>query len=292
VTDGSATTDADDVTFRGKTALIFGGGRNIGRAIAQELARRGARLAIGDIDEEAAREAADLVTGMGGTAVGLYANVMDRASMAVAVASAEHALGEIDIVLNNAGLLHSGNPEDFPLAEWQRMFDCNFFGIVRSNEIFLPKMLARGSGHIVNTASFAGLYPYASSRAPYAASKAAIVSLSQNLALYLEPRGIRVTCLCPGPTASQVSLGSNTFSESVINRGPGSELGVMSMDEVANILADGMRDGRIVIPTHEEGYATIRAWAASPDDFIRQKAAGFERGETGLPTRRPVGVGQ
>lgn len=277
-----------EATFEGKTALIFGAGRNIGSRIAQEFARRGARIAVADIDQDGAKETAQSIIDQGGEAVGLRADVMDLESVRKAVADAELALGDIDIVVNNAGLLHSGNPEDFPLSEWQRMMDCNFFGIIRSNEIILPRMLARGRGHIVNTASFAGLYPYASSRAPYAASKAAIISLSQNLALYLEPKGIRVSCLCPGPTMSTASLGANAWSDNVVNRGPGSDLSVMSQEAVATVLADGMRDGKIIIPTHPEGFETIRDWASSPDDFIRNKIDAFERGDSGLPGRRPI----
>jgi NAD(P)-dependent dehydrogenase (short-subunit alcohol dehydrogenase family) len=280
----------DDATFKGKVALIFGAGRNIGSKIALEFAQRGARVAVADIDLQGASEVAQSIMDLGGDAIGLHADVMDLDSIKKAVADTEGGLGEIDIVVNNAGLLHSGNPEDFPLSEWQRMMDCNFFGIVRSNEVILPKFIERGRGHIVNTASFAGLYPYASSRAPYAASKAAIISLSQNLALYLEPKGIRVSCLCPGPTMSTASLGANAWSENVVNRGPGSDLSVMSQEDVANILADGMRDRKIIIPTHAEGFDTIRDWAASPDEFIRNKIVAFERGDTGLPGRRPASV--
>ena len=97
----------------------------------------------------------------------------------------------------------NGHPEDIPLAEWQRIMDLNYFAAVRGCQHFLPKFLARGSGHLVNTASFAGLYPYAASRVPYAASKAAIISMSQNLAVYLEPQGVRVSCLIPGPGDDQ-----------------------------------------------------------------------------------------
>ena len=69
------------------------------------------------------------------------------------------------------------------------MFNINFFGVVRANAVVLPKMLQRGEGYIVNTASFAGLYPFATNRMPYAASKAALVSMSENMALYLKPKG-------------------------------------------------------------------------------------------------------
>jgi NAD(P)-dependent dehydrogenase (short-subunit alcohol dehydrogenase family) len=270
--------------FEGKSALIFGSGRNIGRAIAIEFARRGARVAVADIDSPGAEETAQLIIAAGGQATALRCDVSNDDSVRNAATAAQDRLGEIDIVMNNAGILHSGNPEDFPIEEWQRMFNINFMAIVRSSRIFVPKMIARGHGYIVNTASFAGLYPYATNRIPYAASKAAIVSLSENLAIYLIPKGIRVSCLCPGPTMTTSMQGMKPFSANTIMRGPGSDLKVKSQEEVARILCDGMRDARIIIPTHEQGLETVRQRGSSMDGFIQQKIREFARGDSGLPS--------
>jgi NAD(P)-dependent dehydrogenase (short-subunit alcohol dehydrogenase family) len=271
--------------FENKAALIIGAGRNIGREIAREFARRGARVAVADIDLAGAEETAHLIMQAGGEAVGIACDVTREESVAACVAEAERALGDIDIHVNNAGILHSGNPEDIPPSEWQRMFDINVFGAVRANALILPKMIARRSGYIVNTASFAGLYPYATNRIPYAASKAALVSLSENLALYLTPLGVNVSCLCPGPTMTTATHGMKQWSDSAVMRGPGSDLALKSQHEVATILADGMCEGHIVILTHEEGWHSIRAHAASLDEFIKAKAAEFAAGRSGLPGR-------
>jgi short-subunit dehydrogenase len=144
-------------------------------------------------------------------------------------------------------------------------------------------MLARGRGHIVNTASFAGLYPFASSRIHYAASKAAVISISENLALYLMPKGIRVSCLCPGPVMTTAAQSMKHYSTDYIMRAPGSHLVLKSQDEAARILADGMRDGRIIIPTDEKVWETLKRLAESPDAFIRNKNAEFESGDSGKP---------
>lgn len=269
--------------FKGRSALVFGAGRNIGRAIVREFARRGARVAVADIDFEGAEEAAALIRAAGGEALALRCNVTQSESISAAAAAAEAALGEIDIVMNNAGLLHSGNPEDFPFSEWERMIGCNLLGMVRSIEVFLPKMLARGGGYIVNTASFAGLYPYAASRIPYAVSKAGVIALSENLALYAIPKGVKVSCLCPGPVMTTSTHSMKTFSENVPMRGPGKHLWLKSQEEVAVILADGMQAGRIMIPTHEEVRETLLEWADSPDDFIRKQIAAFAAGDIGQP---------
>lgn len=272
-------------TFETKNALIIGAGQNIGREIALEFARRGARVAVADINKQGADETAQLINAAGGRALGIACDVTSESSINAAVNAAEAFLGPIDIHMNNAGILHSGNPEDFPPHEWERMFNINFFGAVRANAVVMPKMIARGQGYIVNTASFAGLYPYATSRVPYAASKAALISMSENLALYLLPKGIRVSCLCPGPTMTTSVIGMKPWSENTIMRGPGRNLGIKSQEEVAKILADGMCAERIIIPTHEAGWETIRARAASPDDFIKRKIEEFAGGDSGLPGR-------
>jgi NAD(P)-dependent dehydrogenase (short-subunit alcohol dehydrogenase family) len=269
--------------FKGKSALVFGSAQNIGRAVVREFAKRGARVAVADIDFAGAEETAALIREAGGEAISLKCNVMESDSIRAAAAAAEKALGEIDIVMNNAGLLHGGNPEDFPFAEWERMIGCNLMGMVRSIEVFLPKMLARGHGYIVNTGSFAGLYPYAASRIPYAVSKAGVIALSENLALYAIPKGIQVSCLCPGPVMTTSANTMKTFSDNVPMRGPGKHLWVKSQEEVAVLLADGMEAGRIIIPTHEEVRETLLEWAASPDDFIRKQIAIFSTGDIGQP---------
>ncbi len=105
------------------------------------------------------------------------------------------------------------------------------------------------------------------------------------MALYLEPLGISVSCLCPGPTDTTSTRGMKPWSENVVMRGPGNTLGVKTQREVAGILADGMQDGRILIPTHPEGWQTISDYAAGPDAFVRAKAAEFAEGNSGLPGR-------
>jgi len=272
-------------TFENKNAFIIGAGRNIGRVIALEFARRGARVAVADINKSGAEETAQLIIAAGGKATGIGCDVTSEGSVRDAVSEAERFLGVIDIHMNNAGIIHSGNPEDFPASEWERMFSVNFFGAVRANAVVLPKMLARGQGYIVSTASFAGLYPYAANRIPYAASKAALVSMSENLALYLLPTGVRVSCLCPGPTMTTATQGMKPWSENVIMRGPGSHLEVRSQEHAAEVLADGMCAGRIIIPTHEAGWDIMQRHAASPDNFIREKIEEFARGVSGLPGR-------
>ncbi len=274
---------AESSSFKGKTALIFGGGLNIGRQVALEFARRGAYVAIADLDAAGALETAAHVQALGRKAIGLGCDVTSEASIADVAAQVEAALGPIDIVMNNAGILSGGNPEDIPLAAWQRMMDVNYFGMVRSILHFLPNMLARGHGHIVTTASFAGMYPFASSRIHYAASKAAVLSLSENLALYCLPQGVKVSCLCPGPVMTTSVQGMTHYSDDYAMRAPGSHLWVKSQEETACILADGMETGRIIIPTHDEVWGTLANRASDYDAHIHRKLAEFATGDSGRP---------
>ena len=269
--------------FHNKSAIIFGGASGIGRALAIEMARRGARVAVADIAEQAARETVTLIAESGGKAIVLPCDVCREDSVREVAEAAATELGAIDIVVNNVGVIVSGNPQDIPLAEWQRIFDLNLFSVLRSNAVFLPLMLARGSGHIVNTASFAGLYPYASNRMPYSASKAALVSLTESLALYLEPKGIRVSCFCPGPVMTGVMKAMKSWSEDAVMTGPGSQFDLMTAEQAAVVLANGMQQNRIFIPSHEPVLQEMQHHAADPDAYIRRKAGAIAAGDLGLP---------
>lgn len=273
-----------DAPFAGANALIYGGAKGIGRCVALEWAKRGARVAVADLAQEAAAETVRAIEAAGGTAVAISANVMLDESVAAAAATAEAALGEMDIVMNNVGGMVNGHPEDIPVAEWQRILEINYFAAVRGVKHFLPRFLARGRGHLVCTASFAGMFPYAASRVPYGSAKAAVISMSQNLAVYCEPQGVRVSCLIPGPVMTQVMDSCTEWTEGCELRAPGRETTLMLPEEVARVLADGMRDGKVLIPSDPVVFDIVRRWAQDPDAFIRAKIAEFASGDRGNPS--------
>lgn len=270
--------------FKDTAALIFGAAKGIGRAVALEWARRGAAVAVADIDEAAAQATAADIEAAGGRAIALKVDVLSDESVQAASEAAACALGEIDIVMSNVGSIINGHPEDIPMSEWRRIMDINYFSATRCIKHFLPRMLARKSGHLVTTASFAGLYPYAASRMPYASAKAAVIALSESLAIYAEPLGVRVTCLIPGPVMTNVMDSMTNWTENCPMRGPGSELELKLPEDVAVTLSDAMCDGRILVASDERVWDLVKQWADGPDAFIRRQIDAFANGDLGAPS--------
>ena len=158
------------------------------------------------------------------------------------------------------------------------------FGAARLNELVLPKMIARAQGYIVNTASVAGLHPFAITRVPYAASKAALISMSENLAIYLKPKGVQVSCLCPGPTVTPIGGKSSTWTEGVQMVGPGRDYSLMTPQRTAQVFCDGMEAEDVIILAQERiTLDYMRRRAASPDNFIYERIVQYACGDDGLP---------
>src|ERR1700739_237790 len=186
-------------SLTGKVAIITGAASGIGRATASALAKRGARIVVADINGEGAATAAAAIDAAGGQAAGVRCDVSADNPFDDLKSFALDRFGAVDVVTNNVGGLTRGRPEYLPIHQWRRVLDLNLMSVVRSNATFLPLLIEQRHGHIVNTASFAGLFSYSYDRLPYAAAKAAVVQMSEGLRLYLRPMGIGVTVLCPGP---------------------------------------------------------------------------------------------
>jgi NAD(P)-dependent dehydrogenase (short-subunit alcohol dehydrogenase family) len=140
--------------------------------------------------------------------------------------------------------------------------------VVRSNATFVPMLLDQGSGHIVNTASFAGLFTYSYDRMPYAASKAAIVQISEGLALYLRPNNIGVTLLCPGPVLTNIASNIPTFGTGAALRTPGDQFELFDAARVGELVADAILQNRFFVPTHPQVTDDLRRRAENWDDYL------------------------
>lgn len=176
------------------TAFVTGGASGIGRALAQALAARGVRVCVADVDGAGARQVA-AECGAGACAESL--DVRDEAAVRESIGAFAARHGRLDYLFNNAGIGVGGEAEEIPLPLWRGIVDVNVFGVLHGVLAAYPIMLKQGFGHIVNTASMAGLGP-APLLTPYALTKHAVVGLSTSLRLEAAPRGVRVSALCPG----------------------------------------------------------------------------------------------
>jgi NAD(P)-dependent dehydrogenase (short-subunit alcohol dehydrogenase family) len=179
--------------FAGKVAIVTGGGSGIGAALVRALAARGSKIVIADIDEAAAKSVAAEFSEV----TNVTLDVRDAGAVAELVnqVTAEH--GQLDYMFNNAGIAVGGLVEEFTLEHWDRVIDVNLRGVVHGVHAAYPVMLRQGSGHIVNTASLAGLIP-GPGLTPYDTVKHAVVGLSLSLRLEAAGRGVKVSAICPG----------------------------------------------------------------------------------------------
>src|SRR6202012_1499750 len=237
-------------TLRDKAAVITGAASGIGRAIARALADRGAHIVAVDLDNDGIQALAGELRDQGATVLPQRADVSDPQAFEDIRNAALQRFGRVDIVVNNVGVLTNGLPQDIPVAEWQRILDINLMSVVRSNAAFLPLLLDQGSGHLVNTASFAGLFTYSFDRLPYAATKAAIVQISEGLALYLRPKNIGVTLLCPGPVLTNIASAVPTFGGGAPLHIPGEQFDLLDPAAVGELGPEAILHNRFFVPTH------------------------------------------
>lgn len=186
--------------YKDKVAVVTAAASGIGREIVLELGRRGAHVVATDYDGEGAERVAGEISAAGGSAMALRCDVGSDADMAALGKAVLDRFGHVDILINHAGAAAGGPADRTPLDDWRWVFEINVLGIARALNVFLPSMTERGSGLIVNTASGLGLFPEVPFVLPYITTKAGVVGLSEALALYCEPLGIRVMTLLPDIT--------------------------------------------------------------------------------------------
>jgi NAD(P)-dependent dehydrogenase (short-subunit alcohol dehydrogenase family) len=237
----------------GKIAVVTGAGSGIGRAMCQRFAREGAKLACVDLDGPAAAATAAQVGGKAFTV-----DVADEDQMIAMIDTVEHEIGPIDLFASNAGIFMDGGPER-PNADWQKIWDINVLSHVTAARHVVPRMVARGGGYLLQTASAAGLLNQVGA-APYAVSKHAAVGLAEWLAMTYGDDGIKVSVLCPQAVESAMTAaGAGTAGMD----------GMISAEAAAEAVVDGLRAERFLILPHAEVATYHRRKGDDYDRWIR-----------------------
>lgn len=258
------------------TAVVTGGGHGIGRAICRRLYRDGVRVVVADIDGAAAQAVADDIDG-----VAKNVDVGDEAAIAALVEQVEAEVGPIDMFVSNAGVGFGDGPEGAISRQgrigdvqdrWEACWRVNVMAQVYAARALVPRMLARGGGHLINIASAAGLLSQIGDAA-YSTTKHAAVGFAEALAIDYGDRGIKVSVVCPQAVATRM-IGIEDDSDSTEGGFGGNDVdGIMSADEVAGIIVNGSLAGRFLILTHPEVATYFQRKASDHDRWI----AGMQR---------------
>jgi NAD(P)-dependent dehydrogenase (short-subunit alcohol dehydrogenase family) len=194
--------------LKGKAALITGAGSGIGRETALLFAAEGAAVAVVDIEDQAGADTIAAIERAGGRAVYVHADVSRADDCAGMVAAAESAFGRLDVLFNNAGIMHSRDDDAVSTEEaiWDVTMNVNAKGVFLGCKYGVPALRRAGGGSIINTASFVAILGAATPQIAYTASKGAVLALTRELAVVHARENIRVNALCPGPLRTEMLM--------------------------------------------------------------------------------------
>jgi NAD(P)-dependent dehydrogenase (short-subunit alcohol dehydrogenase family) len=249
----------------GKAALITGGGSGIGLGIAIALLNAGMRVVLADLRQDHLDEATETLRGLGHSSRvhAIRVDVTDRSAMAAAAEQVQQRVGALHVLVNNAGIGIEVPLLEATFRDWDIGLNVNLGGVINGLQTFLPTMLAHGQGgHIVNTASLAAFVTMPASMAIYAASKAAVVALTESIRDELGRAGIGVSLLCPGPVKSRIHelaqnaahLGPSPALLGAAQRLAGRPVSPLWMEpvEVGELVLNAVRNNDAYIITHGE----------------------------------------
>ena len=278
----------------GKVSVVTGGASGIGRATAAALAAEGVRVVVVDIEQPPLDETVEQIEATGGEATGVICDVSTWESVRALRDRCNEIYGPADIVMNNAGVAGVGSISTIELGAWEWTLAVNLWGVIHGVKAFLPAMLERGSGHIVNTASVAG-HLTSTGMGAYSTSKHAVSGFTETLQQEMVEgnTGVGVTCLCPGFVATNIVNSERNRPERFREGGPDLEPGLegtglsgsgsaildaygaqMKPDVVAGQVLQAIRDDRLWLFTDDRA-----------DPMIRQRHADIETRTT--PGHRP-----
>lgn len=244
--------------LRGKYALVTGAASGIGRATAIALARAGARLFLSDVDEPGLAAVAGEVARHGPCEEAARVDVSSRDEVR-ALAERVHArVPALDVLVNNAGVGLAGGILDTSLDDWEWVLSINLWGVIHGCHYFTPPMVRRGAGHVVNVSSLLGFFG-APGTIGYVTSKFGVFGLSESLRAELEPRGVRVSVICPGMINTGI-IAKTRFAGSDAPDGVRSRVQRAYQrrnygpEKVADAIVTGIRRNRAVVPVTPEAW--------------------------------------
>ncbi len=256
----------------GRTAFVTGGASGLGLAMAQAFVREGMKVMIADIDQGAVERAVEALGGGGAGVAGTTCDVADRSSVEAAARKTIEAFGKVHVVCNNAGVGVVGPIGTIAARDWDWIFDVNLKGVIHGVEVFLPLIESHGEGgHFVNTGSMSSLV-VRPGREPYAATKFAILALSEGWAMQLEPRGIGVSVLCPGYVRTRIGesgrarqdrYGGPSSAPQVEQAGGRAQgdlmAGAMPAEPVGERVVEAIKANELYVITHPEMKPVVAA---------------------------------
>lgn len=252
------------MNYKGKVAVITGASSGIGRASAIEFARRGCRVVLAARSEEGMRSAVRQIEECGGQAVAVQTDVTKQEDCKRLIDAAVAAFGGVDILVCNAGISMRALFDDVDLSVLHRLMDVNFWGTVYCTKYALPYLQA-SHGSLVGVSSVAGLHGLPG-RTGYSASKYAMTGFLETVRIENLKKGLHVMVACPGFTASNVRFSALTADGSAQGRTPRKEEKMMSAEEVAVRIANGVARRKRLLLMEFEGRAT---------HFIKKFSVGF-----------------
>ncbi len=252
-------------SFEKKVAVVTGGASGIGRGIALALAARGANIALADLHEVRLAETVRELEAIGVEAIGLRCDVTSDADVERFRDQTLSRFGRVDVLCNNAGVSVLGPSERVEMKDWQWVLDVNVLGLVRGVRAFVPAMVERGEGHVVNTASVAGIWAYSWDAGPYITSKFAAYGFSEVLARSLRPQGIGVTVVCPGLVATNLGETARFSGVPAEKRGewfffPDEMRQAVQPEAVGILVADAIEKKQFAVFTHAHDAERFRTW--------------------------------
>ena len=197
-------------TYAGAVAIVTGGASGIGRALSEGLASRGAHVVLADLQADLATSIASAIGAAGGSATAAPLDVVDFAAVRRLIDDTVARHGRLDYLFNNAGIGVAGDTLNYQLEDWDRVFDVNIRGVTNGIQAAYPLMARQAFGHIVNTASMAGLVA-SPMTVSYSAAKHAIVGLSLALRVEAAQVGVRVSVLCPGVVRTPILVNGGKY---------------------------------------------------------------------------------